>query len=174
MENKIILETDRLIIRELSLNDAELLLKYSQEDITKKELPDEVFDNIEEVKEIINIFINNYNSENKSSFPLVYGVVLKDSNLLIGHVSLSEIDKGIEIGYAIATEYLNNGYASEIITPFTIWAKEYLGVNKIYAIAKKENIPSWKALEKNGFIFLQEGVFNNYFEGKYITRVYYK
>src|SRR5215471_6296534 len=114
MEN-IMFETSRLLVRKLSINDSELLFKYGQEEITKKELPDEVFKNITETKETIEYFISNYNDK----YPLVYGIILKKNNIIIGHIGLSKIDKGIEIGYAIATEYQNNGYMSEILIPFT-------------------------------------------------------
>jgi len=52
MEN-VLFETNRIIVRKLSINDSELLFKYSQEEITKKELPNEVIDNIIETKETI-------------------------------------------------------------------------------------------------------------------------
>jgi len=68
MEN-ILFETDRIIVRKLSIKDSELLFKYSQEEITKKELPDEVFDNITETKETIRYFVTNYDDK----YPLVYG-----------------------------------------------------------------------------------------------------
>jgi len=166
-------ETDRLTVRRLSINDAELLFKYSQEEITKKELPDEVFENISEAKETIEYFISNYDTQ----FPLVYGIVLKENNIIIGHIGLSKIDKGIEIGYATATEYLNRGYMSEIITPFINWTKnnlelEKFNIEKIYGIAKSENTPSWKILEKNGFVLEEECINENYFEGKYKVKIY--
>ena len=41
----ILFETNRLIVRKLSLDDVEFLFRYSQEKITKKELPYEVFEN---------------------------------------------------------------------------------------------------------------------------------
>ena len=41
--DKILLETGRIIIRKLILEDIELLYEYSQEEITKRELPDEVY-----------------------------------------------------------------------------------------------------------------------------------
>jgi ribosomal-protein-alanine N-acetyltransferase len=110
-----IFETDRLIVRRLTLDDVELLLKYSQEEITKKELPDEVFENIEQLQETVEYFISNYDDK----YPLVYGIILKEKGYVIGHLSLSKIDRGIEIGYAIATDYQNKGYASELIVPFT-------------------------------------------------------
>ena len=139
MEN-FLLETDRLIVRKLSLNDAELLLKYSQEEITKEELPDEVFDNIRNIKNALEYFIINYDYDYNFVFPLVYGVVLKEKNIIIGHIGLSEIDRGIELGYAIATDFQNNGYASEIIKSFSDWAKNKLNINKMYGIVKKQNI----------------------------------
>ena len=49
----ILFETERLIIRKLNLNDIDLLFRYSQEKITKKELPDEVFHNIDETKDAV-------------------------------------------------------------------------------------------------------------------------
>jgi len=163
-------ETDRMIVRKLSINDSEFLYKYSQEEITKKELPDEVFDNITETIETIEYFMSNYDDK----YPLVYGIILKEINIIIGHIGLSKIDKGIEIGYAIATEYQNNGYISEIITPFINWVKDNLKIKKIYGIAKKENTASWKILENNCFKLEEEVVDKNYFEGKYIVKIYSK
>ena len=46
MEN-VLFETNRIIVRRLSIKDSELLFKYSQEKITKRELPDEVFDSMQ-------------------------------------------------------------------------------------------------------------------------------
>jgi ribosomal-protein-alanine N-acetyltransferase len=169
MENYII-ETDRLIVRKLSLDDADLLYRYSREEITKKELPDEVFGNITETKKTVEYFISNYDNE----YPLVYGVILKEKDIIIGHIGLSKIDRGIEIGYAIATDYQNNGYMSEVIMPFATWAKNNLRIEKIYGIAKSENAASWKILEKNGFKLEEEGIFKDYFERKFIVKIYSK
>jgi len=169
MEN-ILFETNRIIVRKLSLNDSEYLYKYSQEEITKKELPDEVFDNITETMETIEYFISNYDDK----YPLVYGIILKNINIIIGHIGLSKFDKGIEIGYAIATEYQNNGYISEIITPFINWVKDILKIEKIYGITKKDNMASWKVLVKNGFELKDECMNKNYFGGKCKVKIYSK
>jgi ribosomal-protein-alanine N-acetyltransferase len=165
-----LLESNRLIIRKLIIEDAELLFKYSQEDITKQELPDEVFENVEKTKETVKYLISNYDNK----YPLVYGIILKEKNIIIGHINLSIIDKGIEIGYAIATDYQNKGYASELIVPFTSWAKENFKLENIYGIVKLDNIPSWKILERNGFSLLEEKKYKKYFNGEYITRIYVK
>jgi ribosomal-protein-alanine N-acetyltransferase len=167
---KVLFETNRIIIRKLLINDSELLFKYSQEEITKRELPDEVFNNIIEAKEAIKNFKANYDDK----YPLVYGIILKANNVIIGHIGLSEIDKGIEIGYAIAKKYQNNGYISEIIIPFVNWIKNNLRIEKLYGITKIENIASWKILENNGFSLEEEVVNKDYFEGKYRVKIYSK
>jgi len=166
----ILFETDRIIVRKLLINDTELLFKYSQEEITKKELPDEVFENIYKTKETIEYFMSNYDNK----YPLVYGIILKSKNIIIGHIGLIKIDNGIEIGYAIATEYQNNGYMSEIITPFVNWIKKNLKIEKLYGITKKENKASWKILENNDFELEEEKINKNYFGGKHEVKIYSK
>jgi RimJ/RimL family protein N-acetyltransferase len=167
MKNSLV-ETERLIVRRLLLSDVDLLYKYSQEEITKRELPDEVYESIEKTTEMLEFLISNYDSK----YPLVYGIKLKEKSCIIGHISLSNIDKGIEIGYAIGTDYQRRGYASEIIGPFVDWSKKHLKLDNIYGIAKAVNVASWKILEKNGFTFLEEGIYKNYFNGKYPIKMY--
>jgi len=88
----ILFETESLIVRKLSLDDVELLFKYSQEEIVRKELPDEVFESIIETKKAIEYFMSNYDNK----YPLVYGIILKTKNIIMGYISLNTIDRGIE------------------------------------------------------------------------------
>lgn len=46
-----IFEATNLFVRGLQMEDVELILKYSKEQCAKKELPDEVFDSLEETVE---------------------------------------------------------------------------------------------------------------------------
>jgi ribosomal-protein-alanine N-acetyltransferase len=163
-------ETDRLLVRKLTQDDADLLYKYSQEEITKIELPDEVFEDIIETRRRIECFLANYDHK----YPLVSGIIQKENKIIIGHLSLSEIDKGVEIGYAIATNYQDRKYLSEIIIPFLSWIKINLNIKKIYGIAKKDNVASWKILEKSGFELEDEGIYKNYFGGNHIVKIYSK
>lgn len=77
----------------------------------------------------------------------------------------------VEIGYAIATEYQGLGYASELIRPFTEWAKAALKLNKLYGIVKASNLASWKCLEKAGFTLLKEET-REMFGGVHHVRTY--
>jgi ribosomal-protein-alanine N-acetyltransferase len=169
--NSKIAETDRLVVRELTIEDSELLYQYSNEDSAKRELADEVLADENCAKCRIKEFINNYRN---TKMPLVYGIELKDSRKLIGQIELSAIDKGIELGYSIASAYQNKGYCSEIVNPFIMNISKSLGITELYGIAKSENINSWKILENSGFILVNDGCFEQYFCGKYRVKVYIK
>lgn len=148
-----ITETGRLIVREFVPADSELLYLYSQEEIAKKELPDEVLENIEKATEEIKIFNEKYPHD----YPLVYAIESKQAGCMIGHICLSPIPEGIEVGYAIAANYQGNGYATEIVRPFVEWGKNHQKLQKVYAIVKASNIASLKTIEKSGFTLVNEG-----------------
>ena len=149
----IIIETKRLIIREFVPVDSELLFLYSQEESAKKELPDEVLESNEKAMEEIKIFKGKYPHD----YPLVYAIESKEAGCLIGHICLSPIPEGIEVGYAIATDYQGNGYATEVVRPFVEWGKKQQKLEKIYAIVKVSNTVSLRTVEKSGFILESQG-----------------
>lgn len=166
-----ILETERLVIREFLLDDTQLIFEYSQEDCTKNELPDEVFEDLEETRKTLKFFIDQYTNKN---FPLVYAIELKKNCKLIGHASFSTINENgikVEIGYAIATAYQGNGYASEAIKAFINWGKGELNLENVYGIAKTSNCASWRVLEKSGFKLINENECDS-FGGRYLIKTY--
>lgn len=152
-----LIATDRLIIRELCLDDLEAFYMFSRERSMKDWIPDQVYSDIEEANEVIEFLISKYTDDlTKVGYPYVMALVLKDTDKLIGHVGLSAIPEGIEIGYAIGEHYQKKGYATEAVQVFTDWAKHHLNLDTIYAIVKSKNIGSCKTLEKTGFQFLKE------------------
>ncbi|MFX3616134.1 MAG: GNAT family N-acetyltransferase [Sporolactobacillus sp.] len=164
------LETERLNIRELNLDDTTLIYKYSLEETMKNELPDQVYNSLDETQEVIEFLCTNYNST-PETYPLVCGVTLRKTNTLIGHVGLSEVSNGFEIGYAISMEYQGNGYATEAVGAFSKWAKNNLKLDAIYGIVKESNKGSQKVLINNHFVF-QKDVFSNSFGGKYLNKIF--
>lgn len=165
-----LLETERLTIRELDLDDFSLIYQYSIEETMKEELPDQVYENLDEARKIIKYLITKYQTV-PQAYPLVYGVSLKYQNTLIGHVGLSEIKDGIEIGYAIGMHYQGNGYATEAVGAFSEWAKPNLKLDVIYGIVKESNKKSQKVLSHNNFKFHKD-VFSNSFGGKNLNKVF--
>ena len=154
-----LLETERLHLRKYTLDDVEKNYLYSQEESRKKGIPNEVYADIQASKENIEFILSMYE---KSDFPYVYAIVLKDTNEYIGHVSLSRIPEGIEIGYAICEKHQGKGYATEIVKAYVAWGKKELGLEKIYGEIYPDNSASRKVLENSGFSFVKTDAERNY------------
>jgi RimJ/RimL family protein N-acetyltransferase len=150
----VILSTPRLEIRELRPEYAKVLYLYSREECARTELPDEVLADEAAAEAQIRTLRSNY----PATYPLVYGITRRDDGLLIGHISLSVIPEGIEIGYAIAKAYQGQGFAREAVTAFSPWAKAQLSLETLYGLVKATNEVSWRVLEASGYRFLREEI----------------
>ena len=149
-----IIETKRLIIKELDLSMAKAVHENSLDEDNRKFVPDEVFETEEDARETIEFLIRQYETENG---PLVYPVLTK-KNENIGYVQLVPIDDGWEIGYHIAKKYTGKGYATEAVSSFLPAAAEKKALSEIYGICLKENAASVRVMEKCGFENLYCGV----------------
>lgn len=147
------LETDRLIITEFDLTMAESVHKNSLDDDNRRFSPDEVFETIEDAGETIEFLMSVYKS---GKGPLVYPVLLKDGTN-IGYVQLVPLKEGFEVGYHIAKDYTQKGYATEALKAFLEYIMPHKGVEQVYGICVSENIASRKVLEKCGFQKEYEG-----------------
>jgi len=154
-----LLETERLYLRKYTLDDVKKNYLYSQEESRKKGIPNEVYTDMCASRKNVEFILSTYE---KIGFPYVYIVVLKDTNEYIGHVSLSEIPEGIEIGYAICEKHQRKGYATEIVTEYISWGKKELALEKIYGVIYSDNSASRKVLEKSGFSFVKNDAERNY------------
>ena len=78
-------------------------------------------------------------------------VILKDTDALIGFVSLNNIsDTEKNLGYCIHTAEWGHGYATEAAGAAISYARES-GVLRLVSGTAKENLPSRHVLEKLGF-----------------------
>lgn len=145
------LETKRLIIREFENNDTEKIFSLSQEETLMKYMPDQVYKDMNEAKETIDLLMSKYVDQ---SLPLVMAVCKKETGELIGHVGISELKQGIEVGYAIAMSEQGNGYATEAVKAYTRWVKKELEIKQVLGVVDVRNIPSGKVLEKVGFQYM--------------------
>ena len=157
----ILLETDRLIITEMTMDMAMDVHKNSLDEDTRRFVPDEVFETLEDAKETLEFLISQYGS---SEGPLVYAVVTKDGNRNIGYVQLVPIGEGKwEIGYHIAKPFTGKGYATEAVKGFLPVMAERVGITEVYGIRLLENAASGRVLEKCGFqtFFTGEGAYHS-------------
>ena len=130
--------TERLKIIETSIDDIDLILKMDKQEVTQKYLGG-IKDKSRE--ERIEFLKNKKNS---------LTVLLDD--IRIGFVGL-KIDNNIaEISYIFDSDYVGNGYCSEVVKTLIDIAFNKLNLEKLYAYSKEENIASIKVLTKNGFV----------------------
>ena len=157
----ILVETDRLIITEMTMDMAMDVHKNSLDEDTRRFVPDEVFETLEDAEETLAFLISQYGS---AEGPLVYALITKDESRNIGYVQLVPIGDGKwEIGYHVAKAFTGKGYATEAVTAFLPVMAERVGVTEVYGIRLLENAASGRVLEKCGFktFFVGEGAYHD-------------
>lgn len=155
------LETERLVITEMTMDMAMDVHQNSLDEDTRRFVPDEVFETLDDAKETIEFLMSQYGS---TDGPLVYAVLTKDGNKNIGYVQLVPIDDGKwEIGYHVAKAFTGNGYATEAVKAFLPVITEKVGITEVYGIRLLENVASGRVLEKCGFetFFTGEGPYHD-------------
>ena len=166
-----IVETERLLLRPVTLDDAEAMFAYaSDKDNTRYTFPTN--QNLEETKNnIAQFYLAN---------PLGrWGIELKSNGKFIGTIDLHKIDSALKkaaIGYIINKKYWNQGLTTEANRAVIELAFEKIGMNKLIALHDKDNPASGKVMEKSGMRFSHEEPYarmDNKEPGRIITRVYY-
>ena len=95
---------------------AQAVQQNSVDEDNRRFVPDEVWESVEEVEETLEYLISQYGAKEG---PLVYPVIIKETQDNVGYVQLCPIDNGNwEIGYHIGKKYTGNGYATEAVGAF--------------------------------------------------------
>ncbi len=150
MPNTILLETERLILREAELTDHEFFLNLLNTPKWKQYIGDRGINTNSDSKDYIQErLINNY-SANGFGF---YVMVLKKSESPIGICGFVKRDflDYQDFGFALLPAYERKGYTYEAGLSTLKYGENHLGFTKILAITSKENAASQKLLEKLGF-----------------------
>lgn len=147
-----IIETERLILRELSAEDAEFVLELINEPAWKKNIGDRGIRSAEGAREyILNGPAASYE---KFGFGL-WLVELKESNESIGICGLikRETLEDVDIGFAFLERFWSKGYAVESALAVMDYGRDVIGLKRIVAITVPDNLGSIKVLEKIGMRF---------------------
>ena len=147
-------ETERLVITALTEAMAAEIQRQSQDEDTRRFLPDEVFDTLAEAQETVRALMDAYASPDG---PYVYAVVRKSGGL-VGYVQLCRLESGWEIGYHIGAEHTGQGFASEAVRAFLPVMMDRLGLDEIWGVVDERNAASCRVLEKCGFRLVEQGV----------------
>ncbi|PLR98438.1 GNAT family N-acetyltransferase [Bacillus sp. T33-2] len=143
-----IIETDRLYLRELVLDDKNELSKVLSDPESMQYYPEPF--NKERVENWIRWNINNYKKFNHG----LWTVILKDGEKFIGDcgITMQTIDNETvpEIGFHIIKEFWNKGYATEAAIACKNYAFEVLNYPRIFSYTTITNVPSQKVAQKMG------------------------
>ena len=167
-----ILETERLILREIKMEDAADLFAYFSNEEVMRYYGQETFTAIQQVETLIGHFSENYRNQRG----IRWGIQIKGHAELIGSLGLNNLmmsNKRAEIGYEIHSTYWRNGYTSEAVKKVISYAMKELKLNRLGAMVYVENKASNNLVKKLGF--QHEGVLRKYYvqNGKaYDTNVY--
>ena len=149
-----ILETERLILREMDQNDYDALYAVLADSDIMEHYP-YTFDEAR----VRNWISRNMERYQKDGFGL-WAVVLKETGEMIGDcgITLQPIHGQWlpEIGYHIRADHQRKGYASEAAAACIRYAFENYDFPAVYSYMKYTNIPSQRTAMKNGMVFLEE------------------
>ncbi|TDW48532.1 RimJ/RimL family protein N-acetyltransferase [Flavobacterium sp. 270] len=167
------IETERLILRELLLSDADGMFELDANPNVHLFLGNKPVTTIEEsIAQIKNI-----QQQYKDFGTGRWAVILKETNEFLGWSGIKFITAEInnyqnfyEIGYRFIEKNWGKGYATEAGLAFIDYAFNTMNVEVLYAYADEGNQNSRKILEKLGFHYVNSFEYENEQEVWYEVR----
>ena len=152
------LETERLILRKLHLEDAKDVFEYASDPEVAKYVTWEPHKSIEDSINLIKFTHERY--EKKEG--IIWGIVYKENNKVIGTCDISPAIKHFraEIAYALSKDYWGKGLMNEAVKEVIRFGFEKMNLNRIQAMCIPENIGSYRVMEKVGMKY--EGLIREY------------
>jgi ribosomal-protein-alanine N-acetyltransferase len=152
------LETERLILRKLRLEDAKDLFEYASDKEVTKYVTWEPHKSIEDSINLIKFTHERYEKREG----IIWGIVCKENKKVIGTCDISPVTKHFraEIAYALSRDYWGKGIMTEAVKEAIKFGFEKMNLNRIQAMCIPENIGSYRVMEKVGMKY--EGLIREY------------
>lgn len=166
------IETHRLILRKMILEDAKDMFEYASDPEMVKYTIWDYHNSIEDSIRFLNSVIQKYEKKEVSE----WGIVHKESKKLIGTCGYScwyPVHACAEIAYALSKNYWNRGLMTEAVKEVIKFGFEKMVLNRIEARCAVKNIAPQRVLEKVGMTF--EGIMREqmFAKGSYLNlRIY--
>jgi ribosomal-protein-alanine N-acetyltransferase len=166
----LILETDRLILREFQLSDAEAFFAMDSNPNVHKYLWNKPVQKIEEINEIIDSVRKQYVDNGIGRFAMIS----KETNEFVGWAGLKFNTEMVnnkvnfyDIGYRLDEKFWGKGYASEATIVWLKYAFEIMNIKTMEAAAHSDNLASNRILQKIGMqmteTYLEDGISWNWY-----------
>ena len=146
------LETDRLILRRLSLEDAQFIFRLLNEPSFLHYIGDKGVRTIDDARDYI--LQGPLHSYERFGFGL-YLTELKEGGIPIGICGLlkREALADVDIGFAFLPAFWKKGYAFESASAVLAYGRDVVGLDRIVAITSPNNSGSINVLRKIGLVF---------------------
>lgn len=168
---RIQIETERLFIRNIALDDYLAAFQWCGDPIVNTYMLYPLYENAEDVKG----WISSLDSEAENGAEVVF--ILKENGVIIGGGGIHcTSDKNVwEIGYNLNRAHWGHGYAPEAMQGLIDYLKNIADVKAVQATFCAENLKSLRVAEKLGMTYLEDGeCWKLDGSKKYITKTYRK
>lgn len=146
------IETERLILRQFNINDAEdMYNNWASDDRVTKFLTWPTHSNVDVSRQVVKLWMSDYSNEKSYQ----WCIELKEINQAIGSIGvvhMSEEISSVEIGYCIGYNFWNKGITSEALKAIIKFFFNDVQVNRIESRHDVKNPNSGKVMTKCGLI----------------------
>lgn len=161
------METDRLILRKLTMHDAEDIYAYSRDPEVARHVLWDAHRSIGESRAYLRYMIRRY----RMTEPASWGIELKETGAVIGTIGfmwIQDDNRAAEVGYSLARAQWGRGIMTEALEAVIEYGFRTLKLNRIEAIHELTNPASGAVMRKCGMVHegtMREKLFN---KGKYV------
>ena len=160
------LETERLILRKMVLNDAEAVFAYASHSEVSRYTLWETHRSIEDSRAFLEFATQKYENGGEPD----WGIVYRGNGCLVGACGLVNWEAEharAEVGFVLSREYWGRGLMSEAVRAILRFGFERMNLNRIEARCIAENAASARVMEKVGMVY--EGTLRQreYIKGTY-------
>lgn len=149
------IETERLILRDASVDDAEDMFEYAKLEEVTKYLSWKPHLSIKDSEKILDMLSKE--AKEKDSYALK-AIVLKENDKMIGTIDARIFGEGLkdaEFGYCLNPKYWNKGYMSEALKAFIQALHKEHGIENVFGSFERENIASKRVMQKNEMYYYE-------------------
>ena len=152
----IILETNRLILRHLTMDDLDALFALYSDPEIRKHFPDGM-KNYEDTKEELEWFMNGHPEHPKLG---LWATIHKETGMFIGRCGLLpwtlDGQLEIEIAYLLDKNFWHQGLATEAATGILTYAFDTLNLSRIICLMHPDNVASQRVAQRIGMTLERE------------------
>lgn len=146
------LETERLILRKMTPNDARAVFAYASDPEVTRYVLWEAHRSIEDSRAVVELVVSRYESGGEPE----WGIVYKGDYSFVGTcgiVSWEPEHARAELGYALSREYRGRGLMPEAVRAMISFGFGRMGLNRIEARCIAENSASARVMQKAGMSY---------------------